>query len=122
MTYRLLAELVVALHLGFILFAVFGGLLALGRRRWAALHLPAMAWAALIEFAGWGCPLTPLENWLRRAAGEAAYEGDFLERYLVPLIYPPGLTRSHQVALGIALLAFNLVVYSVLWRRRPRND
>jgi hypothetical protein len=113
----LLADLVVALHAAFVAFVVAGGLLVL-RRRWiAAVHLPAVAWAALIEFAGWICPLTPLENALRARAGEAGYAGGFVEHYLLPLLYPSGLTPRIQVALGLAVLAVNVVVYAVVVRR-----
>jgi hypothetical protein len=114
---RLLADLVVALHAAFVAFVVAGGLLVL-RRRWiAAVHLPAVAWAALIEFAGWICPLTPLENALRARAGEAGYAGGFVEHYLLPLLYPSGLTPRIQVALGLAVLAVNVIVYAVVVRR-----
>jgi hypothetical protein len=117
MPYELLANGVVALHLAFILFAVLGGLLSL-RWRWCTIvHIPSVVWAALIEFMHWPCPLTPLENWLRAAAERPVYESGFMERYLVPLIYPPGLTEAHQVALGIALVALNLAIYVVVWRR-----
>jgi hypothetical protein len=118
MPYRLAADAVLAAHLAFVLFVVFGGLLVLRRRRLAWLHLPAVAWAALIEFSGWICPLTPLEVALRRGAGEAGYGGDFVEHYLVALIYPAGLTRELQVSIGVAVLLINLLVYFALWRRR----
>jgi hypothetical protein len=118
MANRLAADAVLAAHLAFVLFVVFGGLLALRRPRVAWLHLPAVAWAALIEFSGWICPLTPLEVALRHGAGEAGYGGDFVEHYLVALIYPAGLTRELQVSIGAGVLLINLVVYFVLWRRR----
>jgi hypothetical protein len=118
MANRLAADAVLAAHLAFVLFVVFGGLLALRRPRVAWLHLPAVAWAALIEFSGWICPLTPLEVALRRGAGEAGYGGDFVEHYLMALIYPAGLTRELQVSIGAGVLLINLVVYFVLWRRR----
>jgi hypothetical protein len=118
MANRLAADAVLAAHLAFVLFVVFGGLLALRRPRVAWLHLPAVAWAAAIEFSGWICPLTPLEVTLRHGAGEAGYGGDFVEHYLVALIYPAGLTRELQVSIGAAVLLINLVVYFVLWRRR----
>jgi hypothetical protein len=118
MANRLAADAVLAAHLAFVLFVVFGGLLALRTPRIAWLHLPAVAWAALIEFSGWVCPLTPLEVALRRGAGEAGYGGDFVEHYLVALIYPAGLTRELQVSIGAGVLLINLVVYFVLWRRR----
>jgi hypothetical protein len=119
MLYRVLADLVVVLHAAFILFAVLGGLLALrwGWVTWA--HIPAAVWGAAIELFGWLCPLTPLENWLRRGGGAATYTGGFIEHYLVPLVYPAGLTREVQILLGCGLLIFNLAVYLRLWHRAP---
>ena len=117
MPYGLLADLVVLLHLGFVLFVMFGGLLVLRRRGVMWLHLPCMAWGALIEFAGWICPLTPLENWLRRQGGGPTYEGGFLERYLLPVLYPAALTRSTQVVLGLLVLVVNLAIYWQVVRR-----
>lgn len=121
MTYRLLADAVLLVHLAFVLFVALGGLLVLRRPRLARLHLPAAAWGALIMFAGWICPLTPLENHFRRLGGQAGYEGGFVEHYVVALIYPSGLTRGIQVGLGIAVILVNLLVYARLLagRRRP---
>jgi hypothetical protein len=111
MLYRLLADAVVLFHLLFVAFAVLGGLLAL-RWRWLPwLHLPAVAWAALVEFNGWICPLTPLENHLRAAGGAAGYDGGFIEHYLLPMLYPAALTREMQLWLGIGLLAINALAY-----------
>jgi hypothetical protein len=115
--YRLLADAVLALHLGFIAFAVAGGFCVLRRPRLAWLHLPCAAWAVWIELSGWICPLTPLENALRARAGQAGYEGGFVAHYLVPWIYPAGLTPALQVALGLALLALNAALYFALIRR-----
>jgi len=121
--YPLLADSVVVVHLGFILFAVFGGLLAL-RWRWIPwLHLPAVTWAAVVEINGWICPLTPLEVRLRLLAGEAGYAGGFVEQYLVPIIYPPGLTPGTQVLLGAAVVAINVAFYGWLgWRAHVRRQ
>lgn len=120
MTYSWLADLVLLVHLLFIVFAVGGGALAL-RWRWMPwLHLPALAWGATVEFTGWICPLTPLENALRRAAGAATYSETFIEQYLMPVIYPGELTRELQWVLGALLLVINGVVYAVVWRRRKR--
>lgn len=119
MSYRFAADLVLATHLAFVLFVVFGGLLVLRRPRIAWLHLPAVAWAALVEFSGWICPLTPLEVALRRGAGEAGYGGDFIEHYLVSLIYPSELTRDLQMLIGAFVLLVNLAIYWTLWRRHP---
>ena len=118
MPYRLAADAVLAAHLAFVLFVVCGGLLVLRTPRLAWLHLPAVAWGAFVELSGSICPLTPLEVTLRRGAGEAGYGGDFIEHYLVSLIYPAGLTRELQMALGAAALLLNLIVYFILWRRR----
>ncbi len=110
---RLGADLVVVLHFAFIVFVLLGGLLVLRWPRVAWLHLPAVAWGILIEWVGWICPLTPLENRLRRAAGEAGYGHGFVEQYLLPIIYPAGLTREVQFVLGAVVLALNLAIY--LW-------
>lgn len=118
MAYRWLADLVLLVHFAFILFVLFGGLLVLRRPRLAWLHLPAAAWGALIEFAGWICPLTPLEVTLRRAGGEAGYRVGFIERYLTAAMYPEGLTRGTQLMLGVVVVAINAGVYWLLFRRR----
>ena len=117
MLYRFAAAAVLAAHLAFILFVVCGGLLVLRRTGWAWVHLPAVAWAAWVEFSGWICPLTPLEVALRHGAGEAGYGGDFVEHYLLALLYPGGLTRELQMLLGAVVRLVNLAVYWVLWRR-----
>ena len=118
MGYRLAADAVRLLHLGFIAFAVLGGLLALRWRRAPWLHLPAVAWAAWIESSGGLCPLTPLENRLRVLAGQSGYPGGFIEHYLLPLIYPAGLTREVQLVLAGFVVLVNLAVYAWVWRRR----
>ncbi len=115
---RLAADALVLLHAGFIVFAVFGGLLALKNRRWMWLHLPAAAWAASVVIMGWICPLTPWEQTLRAAAGQQGYSGGFIEHYVLAAIYPDGLTRTIQIALGTGVVAFNLIVYGVVHRRR----
>ncbi|WP_454711475.1 DUF2784 domain-containing protein [Cupriavidus nantongensis] len=116
-----LADLVVIVHGLFIVFVVAGGLLALRWPRVAWLHLPAAVWGVLIEWSGWICPLTPLENLLRRAAGQAGYSGGFVERYLLPLIYPAGLTPAVQLWLGLVVLAVNVAIYALWWRRRRHH-
>ena len=118
MTYRVLADAVLVLHLAFIAFALLGGLGVLRWPRLAWLHLPAALWAAGISFVGWICPLTPLENRLRRTGGEAGYEGGFIDHYIAPVIYPEGLTRGIQVALGAVVIALNLAIYLRLLRKR----
>jgi hypothetical protein len=121
MAYRLLADLVLVVHLGFILFVVLGGLLVRWRRRTALVHLPCAAYGAAIELWGWICPLTPLENRLRHLGGERGYAGGFIEHYLVPIVYPESLTHRAQMTLGILLLAGNAAIYAwALWRPRGR--
>ncbi len=120
--YRLLADILVVLHLVFIVFAVGGAFLALRWPRVIWLHAPAAAWAALIEFAGWICPLTPLENQLRYKGGEAGYTGDFIEHYLLFVLYPAGLTRPIQIGLGALVLALNLAAYGYMFRQRRRRQ
>ncbi|AYC33610.1 DUF2784 domain-containing protein [Pseudomonas cavernae] len=115
--YRLAADAVVVVHGLFILFVLCGGLLVLRWPRLAWLHLPAAGWGALVELRHLVCPLTPLENSLRQAAGEAGYATGFVEHYLIPLIYPPGLTVQVQLWLGGAVILVNLVVYGWLWLR-----
>jgi hypothetical protein len=118
--YAVLADAVLVTHLGFVLFVVFGGLLVL---RWPSVvwvHVPAALWGVAIEYAGWICPLTPLENDLRARAGEYGYEGDFVARYLLPVIYPEGLTREAQFVLGSAALLFNIAIYVLVWRRHRK--
>ena len=123
MFYKLAADAVVLLHLGFVLFVVAGGLLVLRWHRIALLHLPAVVWAVLLEFYGWLCPLTPLELGLRVAGGQSGYSGGFVEHYILPLLYPAGLDRPLQIAMGSFVVAINLAVYGwLLWRlyrRRP---
>ena len=120
MILKLAADAVVLVHFAFVLFVVLGGLLA-WRRPWVLwLHLPAAVWGAFIEFTGRICPLTPLENRLRLAAGETGYSGGFIEEYLIPLVYPAGLTRGLQISLGVAVLAINLVIYGTLIARKAR--
>lgn len=120
MPYRALADLVLVVHLAFVLFVVLGGLLALRWPRVAWVHVPVALYGALIEFAGFVCPLTPLENSLRRRGGEAGYEGGFIEHYVTATLYPTGLTREVQLGLGVAVLAINGAIYAV-WLRRWRG-
>lgn len=121
MGYRLAADAVLIVHLAFIVFVVLGGLAVLRWPRMAFAHLPAVAWGAALELNGWLCPLTPLENALRRAAGEAGYAGGFIEHYLLALIYPAGLTPTIQLWLGLGVLAINLPIYAYLLLRRRRH-
>jgi len=111
MLYKFAADVVVIIHLLFIIFALVGGLLLFLKRWIVWIHLPAVVWAALIEWKGWICPLTPLENYLRHKARLASYEEGFIEHYLFPVIYPAGLTPQIQYFLGVLVIAANFLVY-----------
>ena len=120
MVFRLLADTVVVIHFAFIVFVVLGGLLVL-RWRWVAwIHVPAAVWGAVIEFDGWICPLTPIEHWFRMQSGGSGYEHGFIEHWIVPVVYPEALTRPIQIALGVAVLVVNMVVYGVVLARARR--
>jgi hypothetical protein len=118
MLYRFLADAVLLLHLGFILFVVVGALLVARRRRWLPVHLAAAGWGFLVEATGAACPLTWAVLAFRRLAGQAGYQGGFVDHYLVPLIYPAGLTRGLQLGLGLGVLAINAILYLWILRRR----
>ena len=118
MTYRILADITVILHLVFVVFAASGGFLL---TRWYGLiwlHIPALVWALLVEFMGWFCPLTPLENYFRQLAGQEGYTGGFIEHYLIPLLYPQQNLRIIQYSLAFLVLFLNVVAYYRLYRRR----
>ena len=115
MAYVLLADLVVLVHFLFVLFAALGALLIIRWRKVLRLHLPAAVWAAWIEFSGKICPLTPLENWLRMRGGGSGYAGDFVGHYLMPVLYPSGLTRKVQFVLGAVVIAVNLIIYGYVF-------
>ena len=119
---KIAAEFLVVIHLAFIVFALFGGLLVLKWGKVSILHIPCVLWAVLIEFRGWICPLTPLEHHFRDAAGGAGYTGGFINHYLMPVIYPEGLTQGIQIALGIIVLAINLGVYGVVLVKRVKRE
>lgn len=122
MLWRILADAVLMLHLGFILFAILGGILFY-RWRWIPwLHLPAFCWSSWVSFTGTLCPLTPLENHFRHRAGQDGYAGGFIDHYIVPLIYPEGLTDKIGITLGICILIWNAFVYSLILRRRRRAE
>ncbi len=122
MLLRIAADLIVLLHFAFVIFVVAGGLLALKWPKMAYLHIPAAVWGAWIGFANWICPLTPLENHLRRLVGEAGYAGGFIEHYITRILYPAGLTGGMRVILGIAVVAANLLVYGVYFARRRSKE
>lgn len=117
---RIAADFVVLVHLGFILFVAVGGLLVLRWPRLAWAHVPAFVWGAMVELGGWICPLTPLEHRLRAAAGGAAYDGSFIDRYITPVVYPAGLTRGLQIVLGCTVIIVNLAIYVVFLLRRRK--
>jgi hypothetical protein len=111
MLYSPLADLVLTMHFAFVVFSVLGGFLVLKWHRVAWIHVPAALWAVVVEFTGWICPLTPVEHWLRLKSGAAIQELGFVERYLVPLLYPTPLTRGFQVILGAIVLGVNAGIY-----------
>lgn len=117
MWYRAAADVVLVVHFLWVVFVILGGLLALRWRRVAWVHIPVALYGAAIEFLGFICPLTPLEVWLRRRGGEAGYEGGFIEHYITATLYPSGLTRPVQLALGLGVLLINGTVYFFWWRR-----
>ena len=121
MLFGLAAEAVVAFHFAFVLFVVLGGLLVWRWPRVAWVHLPCAVWGALVEVTGLICPLTPLEKWLRESAGLASYGGGFIAHYIVPLLYPAGLTRGIQLLLAVFVVALNGAVYVGWWRARRRE-
>lgn len=121
MAFRILADATVLLHLAFVGFVLLGGLLVLRWPRLVWVHVPAATWGAWVEFAGWICPLTPLENWLRQRGGEAGYSSGFVEHYLIPLLYPASLSRELQWGLGGIVLLANAAAYALVVRRRARR-
>jgi hypothetical protein len=120
MLWRLMADIVVVVHFAFVLFVLLGGFLVLRWRRLAWIHIPAAVWGVLIEFAGWICPLTPLEQWLRIRGGEAGHAEGFIEHYLLAWLYPAGLTRKTQLILGALALLVNLIAYGLVVYRHRR--
>src|SRR5687767_14394375 len=119
---RAFADVVLVVHFLFVVFVVLGGFAALRWRRLASVHVPVALYGAAIEFLGFICPLTPLEVWLRRQGGEAGYEGGFIEHYIMAALYPTGLTREIQLALGVGVLLLNAIVYAIVLKRyKPRR-
>jgi hypothetical protein len=122
MVYRLLADLVVVVHALFVVFVLLGAFLAL-RWHWVVwIHIPAAIWGVLIEYGGWICPLTPVENSLRARAGQSTYSGDFIQHYLLGALYPQGLTRMTQYVLGSTALVVNVIGYVLLIRSVRRGS
>ncbi len=120
--YTLLADVVVAVHLAFIVFVTFGAALMLRWQKVVWLHVPALIWGALTEFLGLVCPLTPLENHFRQLGAGESYQGDFIAHYVLPVIYPVGLTQQTQWLLGAGLLLINVVIYAYVWRKLRVSD
>lgn len=118
MIYSILADAVLLLHLLFVGFVVLGGVAIFRRPRLIRLHLPCVVWGVFVELTGWICPLTPIENHLRRMGGGEGYGGSFIEQYLLPLLYPDGLTRTGQVIVAFLVLGSNAGVYGMLLFRR----
>jgi hypothetical protein len=119
MVSKILADVILFSHFLFVLFAVLGGLFVLYKRWFLWLHVPAVLWSAVINLAGWICPLTPLENSFRAAAGLAGYKGGFIDHYIAPLVYPGGMTRELELIAGVSVLVWNGLVYAfVIFRRR----
>jgi len=118
MLYRHLADLILVLHFAFVVFAVLGALLVLKWQWLAWIHIPLALWAAVVEFTGWMCPLTPLEHWLRLKGGMPVEKLGFVEQYLVPLLYPTPLTRPMQMVLGAIVLGVNLMIYGWVLKKR----
>ena len=119
---RLLADMVLLLHVAFILFALSGGLIILWKRWVVWIHLPVLLWASVVNLAGWTCPLTPLENRLRALAGQAGYEGGFVEHYVVPLVYPDVMFRDLEMVSELAVLACNVLTYAFVIHRIRRHS
>lgn len=114
MIYSILADALLILHLLFIIFVVIGALLVLKWRWLVFLHIPAVSWGILVEFNHWICPLTPMENRLRHAAGNTGYESEFIEHYLIPVIYPAGLDNASQILLGSFVMLINILIYTAI--------
>ncbi len=120
MVYTILADLVVGLHVCFVIFVVLGAVLVLWKPHIAWFHIPAVFWGAGIEFLGWVCPLTPLENILRARGGDAPYATTFVEHYVMPVLYPTALDRNMQIGLGVIILGVNGIIYLFLLQKIRR--
>jgi len=122
MWYRILADVLVVVHLIFIAFVLLGGVFVVKWRYLSVVHIPAVLWAAWVEYQGWICPLTPLENWFRQKAGIGGYQRSFIDHYLVPVLYPAALNREWQMVLGTIVLLLNVTIYSWVWHSRKRGN
>jgi hypothetical protein len=117
MFFIILARITFLVHFAFILFVPLGGLLAVKWKHCPWLHVPSAVYGALLSFFGWICPLTPLESWLLEKGGRTGYHCGFIEHYIVPIIYPEGLTRNLGITLGVAAVVINLIIYTWLMRK-----
>lgn len=117
---RVLADMVLFFHFVFVVFAIFGGLIVLYKRWVVWLHIPVVLWSSVVNLVSWTCPLTPLENLFRSAAGQAGYEGGFIVHYLEPLVYPSGMPRKFELIAGVSILVWNGLVYGFLTYRKLR--
>jgi hypothetical protein len=115
--YDIAADVVVVLHLLFVFFVVLGGLGGLWKPKILWAHFPAFVWGVFVEFSGWICPLTPLENILRQKGGGIGYTGGFVEQMIMPLLYPEGLTRNSQIFFGVVVIIVNIIIYGTIIRR-----
>ena len=122
MVYSLLADLIILLHFMFILFVLCGGLLVLKWKWLIFIHIPAPIYGILIEIESWVCPLTPLEVHFKMKAGESIYQGGFVEHYLIPIIYPPGLNRTIQIILAAMVLILNIIIYTMVFYKYKSNS
>ena len=113
-----LADLVLVVHMLFIIFVLFGGLIVLKWHKVMWIHIPCALWGAIIEFLGWVCPLTYLEIYFHEIYNANSYENSFIQNYLLPVIYPPGLTTDSQFLLGVIVIVINLIIYFIIWRYR----
>lgn len=121
MLYQIAADLILFIHFSFIVFVIAGGVLVFKWHWLIWLHIPAVIWGALIVIVGWICPLTPIENMLLKAAGGETYSVSFIERYLVPVIYPSGLNREMFITMGVVIIVVNLIVYTILFVKHKRE-
>lgn len=115
---RILADAILLLHFAFVVFVIFGGLLVFYRRWVAWVHIPMVIWSSIVNLTTWRCPLTPLENLFRSAAGETGYEGGFIGHYIAPLLYPEGLTYDLGILVGVFVFVWNVLIYGIIVYRR----
>jgi len=107
---RVLANLILVFHFVFVVFSLLGAFLVLWKRWLAWLHVPSVLWSSLVNLLSHVCPLTPLENRFRRLAGQAGYEGGFIQHYIAPLVYPGGMPRRMELVAGYSVLVWNVLL------------